>query len=171
MTISEIEDAVVKRLKDKGLPVFEVDIRKGAEGLVKPAVYIAVEEGSFEKTSQNTFKQKLSIYVYAIFRHLTGEKERRRGIYPIIESIIGLLLLQDFDLKIHPLAPRSFRNVTDEDLSGSGLMAYQIVFETSYYVERLDDEQLTDLLKVGLDYYLKPGDETADAADVVNVGT
>jgi len=169
-TIAEVEDAIAKRLKDKGLPVLEVDIRKGAAGLVTPAVYIAIEEGRFEKVSKSTFKQKLSVYVYVIFKQLQNEKERRRGVYPIVESVIGILLLQDLGLKIQEMAPLSFRNVTDEELSAVGLMAYQLIFETSCYVERVSDEQLTDLLKVGLDYYLKPGDEAADAADIVNVG-
>ncbi len=169
-TMAEIEEAIIGRLKDKGLPVLAVDISKGAEGLTTPAVHIATEEGRFEKTTQNTFKQKLSIHVYVIFRNLRSEKERRKGVYPILESIIGILLLQECGLKIAPLTPLSFKNVTDEELSGSGFIAYQIVFETARYVERMDDETLTDLLKVGLDYYLKPGDAAADATDVVNVG-
>ncbi|MBI5234737.1 MAG: DUF1834 family protein [Deltaproteobacteria bacterium] len=169
-TIAEIEDAIAKRLKDKGLAVLEVDIRKGAVGLVKPAVYISTEEGRFEKVTQSTFKQRLSVYVYVIFRHLHNEKERRRGVYPIVESVIGILLLQDLGLKIQALAPLSFRNVTDEELNAAGLMAYQLVFETSCCVERTNDEALTDLLKVGLEYYLKPGDDVTDATDTVNVG-
>ncbi len=46
----------------------------------------------------------------------------------------------------------------------------EIKLDVAEILERVSDEALTDLLKVGLDYYLKPGDAAADATDVVNVG-
>ncbi len=170
MTIAQIEDAIIQRLKDKGLQVRDIDVQKGIEGIPQPAVYVATEEGRFEKIGQITFKQSLSIVLYIVFKHLKSEKERRRGIYPIIEGIIGILMLQDMGLAIEPLKPRSFKNITDEDSDRAGLMAYQIEFETSYNIARMEDEVATDLLKIGLNYYLKPGDDVSDASDLVTLG-
>lgn len=45
----------------------------------------------------------------------------------------------------------------------------EVRLDVAEIVERVSDEQLTDLLKVGLDYYLKPGDDAADATDTVNL--
>lgn len=45
----------------------------------------------------------------------------------------------------------------------------EIRLDVAEIVERVSDEQLTDLLKVGLDYYLKAGDETADVTEIVSI--
>ncbi|TAN61366.1 hypothetical protein EPN18_06860 [bacterium] len=70
-------------------------------------------------------------------------------------------------MKITPLQPVSFKNATDEEFASAGLIAFQLVFETGCFIERMNDEQTTALLKMGLDYYLKPGDGVNDGQDVV----
>jgi hypothetical protein len=169
MTIAQIEDAIVQRLKDKGLQVRDIDVQKGVEGIPQPAVYVATEQGKFERVSNSTLKQTLNIFLYIVFKHLRSEKERRRGIYPILEGIIGILTLQDMGLQISPLTPRGFKNITDDDTQAAGLVAYQIEFETAYNITKVDDEIVTDLLRVGLNYYLKPGDDVVDASDLTTL--
>lgn len=169
VTIAQVEDKMLERLKNKGLDVRDFDVQKGTDGLVKPACYVATELGSFKKLSQSTFRQIISVSLYLVFRHLKDEKERRRGLYPILEGAIGYLTLQTLGLDISPLTPKSFRNITDEDTFRAGLIAYQIDFETGYDIVAMSDEQVTELLRIGLNYYLKPGDETPDASDLVNL--
>lgn len=169
VTIAQIEDAILERLKSKELTVREFDVQKGVEGLVTPACYIAIDAGSFKRLSQSVFRQILTITLYIVFKHLKDEKERRRGIYPILEGVIGLLTMQTLDLDILPLTPKSFRNITDEDSFRAGLIAYQIEFETSYDVVAMSDDVAGELLKIGLNYYLKPGDEIPDASDLVTL--
>ena len=169
ITMSQIEDAIVQRLKGKGLQVRDIDIQKGIEGIAQPAVYVAIEDGRFEQVSNYTFKQILSIFLYIVFKHLRTEKERRRGIYPILEGIAGTLTLQDLGLAIEPLKPIRFRDITDDDTANAGMIAYQMEFETSYNITRVDDETVTDLLRIGLNYYLKPGDDAVDAS-IVTLG-
>ena len=50
-----------------------------------------------------------------------------------------------------------------------GLIAFSLEMSTSYTISRLDDEAVTDLLTVGLNYYLKPGDDIVDASDIVTL--
>jgi hypothetical protein len=167
--IAEIEDKIIQRLKDKGLQVRDIDEQKGIEGIPQPAVYVATEEGKFERITQSTFRQTINIFLYIVFKHLKSEKDRRRGIYPILEGIIGILMLQDMGLRIEPLVPRGFRNITDDDTARAGMMAYQVEFETSYTIVRMEEEVATDLLRVGLNYYLKPGDDVVDASDTITL--
>lgn len=168
--IIKIEDAIVARLKDKGLEAGEIKIQKGVEGIVKPAVYVSTEEGKFQRITDTTYKQVLGVHVYIVFKHLKNEAERRRGIYPLIQGAIGILALQKLGLKIDPLKPISLRNVTDDDLNELGLIAYQIVFETAFNIDKMSDEEATDLLTTGLSYYLQPGDSVKDAEDTVTLG-
>ena len=66
---------------------------------------------------------------------------------------------------------KSFRNITTEELKSKGLIAYSLELTTDYHIKRIDDEAVTDLFTVGLQYYLQPDDEIADAADEVTVQT
>ena len=36
-------------------------------------------------------------------------------------------------------------------------------------IDAVSDEVISNLLKVGFDYYLKPGDDVTDASDVVTL--
>lgn len=166
MTIVQVEDALIARLKAKGLQVGDIRVQKKPESLLKPAAFVAVEEGKFDRLTSNSFKQTLGIYVYVIFKHLKSDEERRKGIYPVIEGVIGILVLQDLGLKITPLKPTSFNEVTTLEDQESGIIVFRLGFETSYPVEKMNDEVVTDLLRVGLNYYLKPGDNVSDASDL-----
>ncbi|MBI5562485.1 MAG: DUF1834 family protein [Deltaproteobacteria bacterium] len=168
--ITRIEDAVVERVKSKlQTASSKVAVQKGTVGIPQPAIYVSTEEAHYEKTTQTAFRARLTLYLDVIFSHLGGEKERRKGIYLMLEGLIQALLLQDLGLKIAPIIPKGFRNVTTDELLKKGLIAYSLEMETSYYVAKIDDELLVDLLKAGLSYYLKPGDETADATETVNL--
>lgn len=45
----------------------------------------------------------------------------------------------------------------------------EIKFDVIEIVEKISDETVTDLLTIGLNYYLKPGDDTADGTDVATL--
>lgn len=168
--ISQIEDAIVNRIKERlSSAAGVVSVQRGIEGIPQPAVYVSAEEGKFERTTQTAFKQELTLYVDIIFEHLSNEAERRKGIYLILEGIIQILLLQRLGLDISPIHLKRFRNTTDEELKGLGLIAYTIEVETSYYIKKAEDEVATNLLKVGLSYYLKYGDEVKDAEDTITL--
>jgi hypothetical protein len=80
---------------------------------------------------------------------------------------VQLLLLQDLGLGIKPLIPKSWRNATSEELRKKGLIAFTLELGTSYVISKLGEEATDDLLSIGLNYYLKPGDDIVDASDVI----
>jgi hypothetical protein len=170
--ISAIEDAVVVRIQAKlDQALAALGIQKGTEGIPEPGVYISTEEGAFTKVSSDTFKQEITCYADIVFKHLgsKGEEQRRKGVYLILEGIVLALLLQKLELEITPIIPKSFRNNTTEEAKSKGLIVYSLTFTTSYHIKRVDDEALEDLLAIGLQYYLKPGDDVADASDQIDL--
>ena len=87
--ITQIEDAIVARIQTKlAANAGMVAVQKGIEGNPQPAVYVSTEAARFEKVSQETFKQELTIFVDIVFEQLTDEHERRKGIYLILEGIL-----------------------------------------------------------------------------------
>lgn len=169
--ITEIENAIIDKLETGGLSVRDIAIKAGSTGIVYPAVFLSTETADYKRITQAKYRCELSIVIVVIFKNFKSEKDRRHGVYPILQSVIGLLLLQDFDLDISPTIPNSFRNVTDNDLADKGLMAYQIELRTSYVIEKIDDEELFDLLRIGLEYYLQdPEDDgVMDAQDIIDL--
>ena len=158
-----IENAIIDRLETGGLSVRDIDIKKGAKGLIYPAIFVSTTAGEYKKLGQVKYKCSPTIAVVAVFKH--------HGVYPILEGIVLRLMLQDMGLEITPLVPVRFRNVTDKALGEKGLMAYQIDLKTSFTVTRVDDEVAVDLLKVGLEYYLQDpvDDGIADAEDEITL--
>jgi len=167
--INQIEDAIVTRIKAKlGATAGKVDVQKGVEGIPQPAVYVSTEAGRFEKLTQASFKQHLTLFVDIVFSYRGAkDSERRKGIYLILEGILQALLLQDLGLTIKPLEPQSWRNTTIEELRGQGMLSFSLELSTAYPISRLDDEALVDLLTIGLNYYLTPGDDTTVSSDTV----
>jgi hypothetical protein len=113
-----------------------------------------------------------------VFSHLGGEGERRKGVYLILDGVIRCLLLQTLGLAITPLMAKGWKNTTIEELRDKGLIVYSLELQTSYNLtmEREEDattvegETPVDLMAIGLNYYLKPGDDLADAVDIVTLG-
>jgi hypothetical protein len=168
--LTQIEDAIVERIQTKlAATAGMVAVQKGAEGLPQPAVYISTEAAKFEKTTMQSYRQEVTIFVDIIFSHLASEGERRKGVYLILQGIVQTLLLQNLGLAITPLVPRNWRNVTTEEFREKGLIVYSLELATSFVITKLDDEAVADLLTVGLNYYLKPGDDVVDASDTVTL--
>lgn len=171
IAISDIEDGIVDRLTAKMSGVGKISVQKGFDGFPQPALYVSTEEGQLERVTNTRYKQRVKIYLDVIFKHLGEEKERRRGIYTILQASILTLLAQDLGLDIHPIEPKSWRNVTTTEYSSKGLLAFTIELATSFTITVLNDEQLTDLMEVGLSYYLQdaPDDDIVDAEDTVSL--
>lgn len=169
--INEIEDAIVERLTGQLAAAF-IDVQKGFEGIPQPAVYVSTEAGEFVKLSAASFRQTLTIFVDIIFSHLASERERRKGMYLILEGVLQSLLMQTLGLQITRLAPSNWRNTTTEEFRSKGLLTFSLEMKTSYTISVTDDEEVYDLLRVGLSYYLQDpeDDDAADAADVVELG-
>ncbi len=163
--LTEIETQILQRLWDKGLPA-------DTSGTTNPAVYCRVESGTFAKTAQGKLKLDALIYLSFVFNSTDTEDTRRNTVFPLLTGALNILALQDLGLTIDPLLPVSFQNITSADDVTAGLLVYQLQFKTYFYIEKMDDEAVTDLLKVALDYYLQePSDDgVKDAADEITLG-
>ncbi|MDP2167983.1 MAG: DUF1834 family protein [Thermodesulfovibrionales bacterium] len=169
--LAKIEQAILDRLKEKKLEVLKFEIKKEPSGYITPSVSVAIEGADFKRVTVQSFKQVVDIFVTVMFKHMGVDGERRKGIYPIIQGIVDILTLQKLGLQIDPLVPEGFRNVTSEENAQSGYLFFQLRFKTGFIVEPVEDEVAGELLKIGLDYYLKPGDDIKDASDEVTLRT
>lgn len=166
--LTRIEDAIVELIERKmSTTAGMVEVQKGFQGLIKPAVYVSTDAATFEKVTQSSFRQTVTVYVDIVFSHLMDERERRKGVYLILAGVVQLLLLQDLGLDIKPLTPKRWRDATTEELRKKGLIAFSLELSTSYIIRKLDEEATDDLLSIGLNYYLKPGDDIVDASDLI----
>jgi len=169
--ISELEEAVAEQITEKlTAAVSRVDVERGIPALSLPDVQVSIEEGDFGKVASDTFEQKATIYVDIVFRELSSDQQRRKGINIILEGIVRSLMLQKLGLKLQqPIHPKNYRNVTTAEDHGEGKMTYTLTFTASWNITKLDDEAAADLLTVGLGYYLNPVSDTLAVTDTVTL--
>ena len=175
--LTDIEEKIAARLELKLSEPKRVDVDEAHGTLAVPAVDVIVGGGSFKKLSQH-YELTANIYVVVTFQHLRSVKDRRKGVYPILESIVALLVGNSLGLSIRPIIPKRLDNITEKAEAEDGRIVFQLEFETGFVTEKLSDEEIVDLYMVGLNYFLAPDDpcpegedddEAADAADVVTV--
>jgi hypothetical protein len=168
--ITAIEEAVLNEITTRIAALKTGGVQKDSKQLLTAnAVAVAVLEGSFERVTQRSWRQDVTVSVLVKLKNMTSEEARRKGINPIVAAIIQLLILKTLGLAIKPLAPKRFRDVTTEEKYSAGVIEYLIEFDTSFTIDALDDEAVEDLISVGLSYLLKPGDGVADASDTIHM--
>lgn len=171
--LTDIENAIVEQLNEKltGANKVSVDEAHSNLALNVPVVDVIVGGGTFTHTTLTQYKLKTQVYVIVTFQHLRSVADRRKGVYPILQAILGLLIGQKFGLKIDALAPRRLDNITGEQEAEEGKIVFQIEFETGFVITPLSDEELVDLLTIGLNYYLQDpaDDDVVDASDEVTL--
>ncbi|MDR2551450.1 MAG: DUF1834 family protein [Desulfobulbus sp.] len=171
--INEIEDAIIALIKEKvGDVAGKIAVQKGVDGIPQPAVYVSTEAGQFKKVTFTSYQHELTIYVDIVFSYRgADDASRRKGIYQILEGVLRILIWQDLGLAIKPLVPRNWKNTTVEEMRQQGLLAFSLELTTAYTIAQAKDEEtaVADLLAVGLNYYLTPGDDIADAVDLVSL--
>lgn len=171
--INQIEDAIVDRIKESlSAAAAKVAVQKGADGIVQPAVYVSTESGKFGKISQATYEHELSLYVDIVFAYRgADDRDRRKGIYLLLEGVLQTLFLQRLGLAIKPILPKSWRNTTTEEYRQQGMLIFSLELATAYTISRVNEAEAEDLLAVGLNYYLTPGDDAVDAVDLVTLSS
>jgi len=153
------------------LSIREIAVKSGATGQANPAVYVYIEDGEFRKADLDGFNVGINIYLTIKFKNLRNEKQRRHGIYPILQGILEALTLQDLGLEIEPLKPKAFGNITTDNQAVAGILVFQMAFETDYYLAKIEEESIIDLFKIGLGYYLQwPSDDgIKDSEDLITL--
>lgn len=168
--ITAIEEAALARITAAIAAVASSGAQKDTRQLLTPtAVACAVLEGSFEHVARYSWRQNCTVSVLVKFKNMQSEEARRKGINPLVKGIILLLAGQKLGLDIKELQPKSFRDVTNEEKYVGGVIEYLLEFTTAFHIDRQDDEVVTDLITIGLQYYLQdPADDlVVDASDTI----
>ena len=168
--ITAIEEAAVERIVDRLAGIRKTGGKKAGEGIgPSPSVDAGCLEAGFRRVSKRCWSQEVTLSLLVTLANPKSEEARRKGINPLIQAIVQLLLDQKLDLEISALQPVNWREVTNEDDHAEGKIRYLIKMSTSFDIEKQDDEEVDDLLTVGLSYLLKPGDAVADATDTIDL--
>lgn len=167
--IVEIENKIVDWVGAAGLGVRNADVKKG-KSIQYPAAFVTTEAGNFTPQGQVNFRCDLKIFLSIGFRDVSSERDRRKGLYPILEGVIQGLMGNDLGLAIKPLAPVKFNNVTDKELMAAGVTAFRLEFATTFTFKPTAEDG-AELLRIGLDYFLQdPADDgKADATDEITL--
>ena len=170
--LAEIEAAAAARLTLKVAEPKNVEIEEKHGALAMTAIEVYTAGGPFAKVGQR-YKLTPSVFVVVTFQNMRSVKDRRAGMYPVLEAVISALLLQTLGLSIDPLVPKEITNITLEEEEDEGKIVFAVEFQTGFIIDKIDDDAAAamDLLRIGFEYYLKPGDDIADAEDVVEFET
>lgn len=176
--LHEIEVRAKARLESKGLQVEEFDLGHFPENVRGLCVNLGVEGGrTIGEIARNTFEQGVVLRLILVCKNFSDggdEEKKREESLPILEAIIKILLLQDFNLQIKKLRLRDFRYRTSPEAFEDGFIVWEINFETSLNYEGTDDEEeeAEDLKSIFVDYFLQDTIEEekdkADASDLID---
>jgi hypothetical protein len=168
VTFTAIEEGMASFLKEKVFQANEVDLPSLLSCKMSPSFHCRIMQFKTERQAMSRFKILPVVSLFLALKHTGTEKARRQGMHPLIHAVTRLLTLQRLGLDITPLVPVDGKELNAADSASSGIVLYQIDFRTSY-VDTLPEEEAGNLLTLGLEYYLKPGDATQDAGDVVDL--
>jgi hypothetical protein len=171
-TFEELEQAVVDALVAKGLsgiPDINIDVGVPVDTVIRPWVRALISDIKFKKLTVNKFKAQVILSVGLEVGNLKSDKDRRKAAYPVVRGIILFLSNNALGLDIDPLVPLRAADTTPYDIETNvGTLRYQIDFSTGMQVT-IPETDAGDLLKLSVDYFLKPGDAVADASDEVDL--
>jgi hypothetical protein len=177
VSLSLIEDTMLSYLKSvldmygSGLSsIYEFDARKGLDTINRtPAICVATESVGFRQVDECTVKWSPKVMLYMVFKNVSNEAARRRGVYPILEGVTKLLQLQTLGLDIEPLVPGlSADEIIHAAFEQRGYIGFKIPFTTSFDVEKYEEPQeAIKLLMSGIKYFMQPDDGENDSQDIV----
>jgi hypothetical protein len=169
--MTELTEAILTRLKDRGLLTNEISFKDLIDGTIninRPAVNITLNTASVKKVTVNTYKFVTMVSLILVVNWLKGgaqgEGQRKAKIYDLIESISNYLTIQDFGLALeNPLFPTGFQNITTAKLAKAGYQLYELKFWCSWNVTK---EEMypgsVDLKSLVAQYTLEPVDAAAE---------
>jgi len=134
-------------------------------------------------TQGNKWKTPATFVTMCGSRNVRGERATRQGltdggvikevgVYQMLKDVSLLLAGNDLGLAITPLKPGAIRTLFNTKLSGQGLA----VFAREWHCDFVETQPRAPIdptdpmwLKLGINYYLEPGDAVADAADLTTL--
>lgn len=128
-------------------------------------------------TANDRWRVDAGFLVIVVARNVRGQQFTRHsanadqevGAYQIIEDLRLLLLGQDFDLAIARMKPGPIKRLVNKKTAKQAMAAYYLEFKTQYVIAQPYEAYLPDWLRTGFNYYLTPGDDIADASDLLTM--
>lgn len=184
--VSRIENAMVAALKDAAtgfrIPTIEsyggqLDDDTFEWVRVLPAMWVVFagcEKPEPYGTGRNKWRFNGTFTVFCGQRNLAGNKALRQGdatnpgVYALMQVAMAALLNKDLALPIDALKPGAVKPTTSAIVGRDAVMVYAMNW-TCAWIETVPEGLTPEgvLATIGLEYFLKPGDDLADAADVV----
>lgn len=151
-----------------------------------PAVWVTFAGSGKPKpvaTARNKWLTPATFAVMVAARNVRGERATRHGVtvagvlkevgaYQILKDVGLLLINNDLGLAISHLKPGATRTLYNTRLNGQGLA----VFAREWHCEFIETQPREPIdptdpmwLKLGINYYLKPGDSVTDASDLTTL--
>ena len=190
-TLAQVEDAMIALIKAqnfgytlKTVASYAGELSGDADAIARvllsfPGVWVTFK-GEGKPISYDTQRKRwlvpATFAVYAGARNVRGERFGRIGAagevgaYQIIEDQRELLLGKDLGLAIDFLNPGGIKTLFNSTVKGNHLAIYAVEFTTKYHIAATPEAEV-DWLRTGIDYFLKPGDNVADASDLLTMGT
>ncbi len=184
--VRQIELAMRERLRELLTPAgvtvesygAQLDDETFAYVRTLPAQWVTFDAiTSVKKTGKRTYIYSANFEVLSAQRHLNDNDRRLNdasadqdvGVYELIERAKLALSGQKLGLAIQQLEPGAVRSVAKTMAGRDAVAIYAQQFSTSW-MEELPPEELMrpgELVTVGLNYLIKPGDEVTDTSDLV----
>ena len=182
--LAEIENGMVAAIKTatgmaylKSMDSYAGQLDEDLNEVIRsyPAVWVAFAgSGKPAKTGGNTWKVPATFVVMVAARNVRDEKAARIGTsnevgaYKILKDVRALLLNQDLGLAIERFTPGAIKTLYNTKVGGRGLAVFSQEWTTAF-VDHMPPETTVNLLRFGINYYLKPGDDIADASDILTI--
>jgi len=199
MSIAVIEDAMKARIKaanDAGELAYKLrsiatydaefdDLASLAEVIRSlPAVWVVLARaGKPERKGADKWLVPITMAVMVGARSVLNHEAARKGdgagpgTYRMLDDMWDLFVGQDLasqGLRIKAFTPGETQTIFQTRVASQGISVLGLELRTEFIrAGRATREaaQAPDLLKVGLNYYIKPGDDVADATDLVTLGS
>ena len=127
---TQIETAIEQCLKTAKLAL--LDIGRSPDTIRDPAIAVGVVSGGMSaKCGVLRQTHKVIVTVAAVNIREDAERERRRTLHGLVESIASLVCDQTFDLPIQRLAPGDWRETTSVDDLRAGVIMGEVEFSTA----------------------------------------
>lgn len=175
--IAEIETGIVSFLQARwpqfggATSVNEFDINLDFEDIVRcPALSVATERVGIKRMTGEKFDLVPFMGVYQVFKSPSKIDLRKLGVYPIVISVIQILLGQTLGITaIDGLVPVSCDEVSHEKLKELGSVCFRTVFRTAFTVNAIDMEDAVQLLSENLRYHFDTVGAIPEANDIVTL--
>lgn len=182
--LGEIEAAMIETIKGASALAYlktvesyggQLDDDIGEVVRAFPAVWITFAGAAKPvRHGANLWKFPCTFAVMVGARNLRNEKAARAGspgevgTYQMLQDIRTLFLDQDLGLQIAELQPGPVKTIYNTRVRNSGLSVFSQEWSTAYVGKKPSPEEV-DLLRIGVNYFLKPGDDVADASDEISL--